>query len=269
VAASDRSHDVGGTPGWECRGLHPELPGVAGTLRGGGGSDQCGQRPRERGLRTGTPTLQGGVGAGTVAAWQPRLRQPGGVPAVRARPGGPTQRRAGCEVPGRGGPAAAVAGASAGDPGAATGEGQPGEHDPGQEEYLLGTGPVDRGVAGSALGRRGPRGVVRGCAGPSDGAAARAVQASHRLSARDRLAGTQAWGLCPLRLSRGVVPECDLPAGLRCAGGAAARACRPGLRADFVPGGPGGRGAGPGGVGQAAGRAATVERAGRAAALGA
>jgi hypothetical protein len=112
------------------------------------------------------------------------------------------------------------------------------------------------------------RGVVRRGVGADDASAAWPEQARDQLSARDRLAGAQAWSVRPLRLSGRLVPERDLSAGLRRAANAGAGQGGSGLCADFAGGGSGGRVACGGGVAEVAGAAAGVERVGSASAVG-
>jgi hypothetical protein len=56
--------------------------------------------------------------------------------------------------------------------------------------------------------------VVRGSVGADDGATARPGQTLDRLSARDRLVGAQAGGICAVHVPRRAVPECDVSAGV-------------------------------------------------------
>jgi len=214
VAASHGPHDAGGPPGWECRSVHAKLPGVAGSLWSGTGSNQCGLRPRERGLRAKSSALQGGGGASAVVAGQPGFCQPGGVLAFRG--GGGTEPQPGAAGAFFGGSRvpASITGTAAGDAGAAAGEGEPGEYDPGAAQHLFGAGAAARGAGGGADRFGDDRGLVCRCSGAAHAAPARPGQAPHRLPARHRLAGAQARGVRALRVPGGPVSDADLPAGV-------------------------------------------------------
>jgi hypothetical protein len=261
-ASSHRPHDPGGSPRREPRAVHVGVSGPDASLRRDARGHERLQRSRERRLRAEPSAFQGGPGAGVAVTWQSGLRQPGGVRTVRACVGGPAERVPRGEVCRGASTAGPAAGASAGDVGASAGPGEPGGDDPGEEEHLLGAGAFAGGVGRGPQRCRGDRGVVRGGAGADDGTAAWPVETPDRLSPRDRLAGAETRGVRALCVPRGPVPECDVSAGLRRAGGAAAWACGPGVRAGFVPGGPGGGGACRGSVGAAPGRASAGERTG-------
>jgi hypothetical protein len=267
-AAPHRPHDDGGASRRQPGAVHGQVPGPAAALRGRGRGDQRGLRPRERGLRAGPSALQGSPRASPAAARQPGLRQPRGVLAARAGAGRTAERGAGRGRGGGSGPLAAVAGAAAGGAGAGAGQGESGQHDPGEEEHVLGAGAADRGGRRGAGRGRDDRGVVRGRARAADGTAARPGEAPRRLSAPQRLAGAEAGGLRTLRVPRGPVPHGGVPAGLRRAGGPAARACGPGVCAALAPGDRGGGGPGRGGTGGVAGGRAGADGADGAGALG-
>jgi hypothetical protein len=151
----------------------------------------------------------------------------------------------------RAGLLASAAGAASGDVGADPSTGESDEHDSGQAQHLLGAGAADRRGSGGAHRPGGDRGVVRAAAGAAAGAVAWPGQTSRGLSPRDRLAGAQTRRLRPLCVSRRSVSDDDLPAGLRCVAGGAARTRGQGVRASVAPGEPGrggGRGEGAGGV---------------------
>ncbi len=122
-------------------------------------------------------------------------------------------------------------------------------------QHLLGGEPADRREGRGARVRRATGGVVRATGGGDAAAPAWPGQASHPLSARDRLAGTQARGVRGLLLSPGFVSQQSLSSGLRCADGAAAGACGQGVSGDLVPGGTAERSGCRGGTGASAGRA--------------
>jgi len=214
AASPHRPHDPGRSPRWQPRAVHVPVSGLDASLWCDARSHECVQRARERRLRAEPSALQGDLGAGAAFAWQPGLRQPGGVRAVFTCSGGPAQREPGGEVRAGAGASGSVAGASAGDVGTSAGARGPGQHDSGEEEHLLGAGALAGGVGRGAYRCRGGRGMVRGFAGTDDGTLAWPVEAPHRLSSRDRLAGAQARGIRTLCLPRGPVPDANVPAGL-------------------------------------------------------
>ena len=135
-----------------------------------------------------------------------------------------------------------IAGATAGDVGAAAREGRPGEHDQRPAQRLLGAVAAYGRMGGSTPGTRDGRGVVRaGTAG--DGAkAARPGQTSHRLPACDRLAGAQTWSVRPLLLPGRTVSHEPVSPGLRRVDADAVGARgQPGIPGDFAAGGAGQR----------------------------
>lgn len=137
----------------------------------------------------------------------------------------------------------------------------PGVDDPGEEEHLFGAGASAGRVGGGADRGRADRGVVCGKTRTSDGTTAWPIEASHRLSSRDRRAGAQAGGVRTLRVPRGSVSDGDVSAGVRCAGGAARGACGPGVSEDLAVGVAGRRVARRGGADEITGAASGVERA--------
>ncbi len=260
--------DAGGEPRGERGAVYGEIPRVARPLWYFSRGDESGVRSRERRLRARTSAFQGGRGASVAAAWQPGFRESGGILAIRAGLGGATKRVSAGEVCRGANAAASVAGAAAGDPGAAVGACGPGEHHPGKEEHVLGACATEGRARGSTHRRRRDRGVVRRRARADDGAVAWPGQAPNRLSARDRLVGAETGGVCAVRVPRGSVPERDVSASLRRAGGATACACGPGVRSAAVPGVEGGGESGRGGAGASAGAVPAGERAGGADAAG-
>ena len=103
------------------------------------------------------------------------------------------------------------------------------QHDSRGRQRLLGEQSADRRVGRSAVIRRARRGLVRAKAGGAVASAAWSRQAQDRVSARHRLAGAQARGVCRLSLPRGFVPEQSLPPGLRCFADATTGACGQGV----------------------------------------
>jgi hypothetical protein len=112
-----------------------------------------------------------------------------------------------------------------------------GQHDHGGAEHLLGAGPADRRVGGGAGVRGSDRGVVRPTKGGTAAAFAGPAQASDRLSARDRLAGSQAGGVCRVSLSGGVVSDKPISHGLRRIGGDGVGTSGPRIPGNSAPGG--------------------------------
>jgi hypothetical protein len=129
-----------------------------------------------------------------------------------------------------------------------------GQHHQGAEQCLLGGQPADRRMGGGPLVCRARRSVVRPEVAGAAATPAWTRQASHRLSARHRLAGAQARGVRRLSLPCGSVSQQPFPHGLRRAAPAAARAVGQGVPADSAPGGTRERGGSRGGAG------GTVER---------
>jgi transposase len=112
-----------------------------------------------------------------------------------------------------------------------------GQHDRGGPEHLLGASPPDRRMGGGADLRRCDRSVVRPTKGGRVAAFAGPAQAPHQLSARHRVVGAQAGGVCRVSLSGGVVPDEPISHGLRLFGGDGVGAVCPGIPGDFAPGG--------------------------------
>src|SRR5229473_2276091 len=127
--------------------------------------------------------VQAGGGAGPSAAREPRVWEPsrvravsqGPVRAAECGPAGPASRRDGGH-----------AGATGGTDGIGetrAGEGGLGQSDPRGAEFVFGEQPFDWGAGGSAVVPGSCGGLVRAAANRRSAAAARAGQASHRLSA--------------------------------------------------------------------------------------
>jgi hypothetical protein len=207
VAAPHGPDDLGRASGRQSGSVHAELPGAHGALWGDGGSDEPGEWPRERRLRARPSAFQGVSRAGVVVAWQPGFCQSRGLREFFAHGPGTAQRRASSTVGGGVAAVGGLAGTSSGEPGAVVGQGQPGEHDPGAAQHLLGAVAFERGMAGSARGRRDDRGVVRGAVASDCAAAAWPGQAPHRLPPCDRLAGAQTRGVGALLLPGGSVSD--------------------------------------------------------------
>ena len=122
-----------------------------------------------------------------------------------------------------------VAGTSAGGVQARQGARGLQQHDSRGGQRLLGEQSADRRMGRGAVVRRARRGLVRAEASGAVAAAAWSRQVQDRVSARHRLAGAQARGVCRLPLPRGSVPEQPLPPGLRRVADAAAGASGQGI----------------------------------------
>ena len=162
-ASSHRPHDAGGASRRQPRAVHGAVSGVDASLRRDARGDQCVQRSRERRLRAEPSAFQGGAGAGVAVAWQPGLRQPGGVRGSSCvawwRGGTRAGQRSSRKERARLRPLPARRLETLERQRVRVSQGQ---HDPGEEEHVLGAGAAD-GRAGGSTDRRGDdRGVVRG-----------------------------------------------------------------------------------------------------------
>ena len=70
------SHEPGGEQRLQREGVYRAVHGIVGVLWAGDGEDPARGAERERRRRAIASPLQGGGGAGPVAAWQPGLREP-------------------------------------------------------------------------------------------------------------------------------------------------------------------------------------------------
>ena len=196
-------------------GVPDAVSGPARPLRDRRGADQRPAAARERGQRVGPRAPQGGGRSGPAGAGEPRLHRPPGVRRVPARRGGRTERRPRLPLRGRASRVAAPAAAADGRPPPRDLPGRFEQPDPHPPEHILGPQQADwRNGRGPPVGRPG-RGVVRRPAGGHAPAAGRPGPARGELPARDRLAGSQAGGVRPLPLPRGLVPHQPVPDGLR------------------------------------------------------
>jgi hypothetical protein len=223
------------------RGIHPAIPGPAGSLRPARAGDPAAPGARERGRRAQSLPVQAGRRPGLDAAGEPRVRHPRRVRSVPAQGHGRAEREPPRAVRRGAGRAVVTAAAAAGDGPACQGPGGCGEHDPRRRERLLGAEPVDRRAGRGPRRGRTPGGLVRGPSGGRVAAASGPRQAQDRVPPRDRLAGPQAGGVRGVPLPRRDVPDQPVPDGLRRPEGAPPRTGDRGVPGDPPAGGTGGR----------------------------
>lgn len=146
---------------------------------------------------------------------QSGLRQPRVVPGLPPRFVRSVEREPGEEEEPGDGRVAEAAGVSLRVGGSVRRARRCGEHDRRAGEHVFGVEPVDRRAGRGAVARRTRGGVVRAATGGADAAVAWPGPAPDRLPSRDRLAGPQAGRVRGVPLSRGPVPDDDIPHRLR------------------------------------------------------